>query len=140
MKHIKIFESWHTTEVCPRCKGTGHVGMSKHQSIETILRKGTDKQFLDYIGDGDFIENAAELFKERPIFSIRIAKLVAALNLTREQIKPIIEKTEKEFDEVEDAFSELEKGDTPIFSSEQSRKMKDMIRDRSEILAILRGR
>jgi uncharacterized protein YgfB (UPF0149 family) len=138
MKHIKIFESWHTTEVCPRCNGTGHVGMSKHQSIENILIKGTEKEFLDYIDDADFVENAADLFKKNGVYTVKIAKLDAALGLTREKLQDIIKETNDRMDDMQELLDTGE--EEKRYRSEDIEKIKDILKNRAEVLAILRGR
>lgn len=138
MKHVKLFESWHKVEVCPKCNGTGHVGTSKQRSIENILKKGTEKEFLDYIGDADFVENAADLFKKNGVYTIKNAKLVAALGLTREQLQDIIKETNVVMDNMQKLLDMDE--EKKLYRQEDIEKMEDVLKNRAEILAILRGR
>jgi predicted DNA-binding protein YlxM (UPF0122 family) len=142
MKHVKLFEGWHTTEVCKACKGTGRVGPSKKQSIENMIKNGTEKQFLDYIDDGDFVENAAELFKERGVYTLELAKLVAALNFTREQMQDIIKTTEKGIEGIEYALKLGSQGALPFHLKPEEKliKIKNLIKNKAEILSILRGK
>ena len=139
MKHVKLFESWHKVEVCSKCNGTGHVGLSTGQSILNILTKGTEKEFLDYIDDGDFVENAADLFKEMGVYSIRNAKLVAALGLTREELQGIIKTTVDHMDDLEYAIDANKRAENPFPLSTQE-KLENLLKNKAEILAILRGR
>ena len=136
MKHVKLFESWHKVEVCPECKGTGHVGPSKQKSIENIVIKGTEKEFLDYIGDADFVENAADLFKKNGVYTIKNAKLVVALDLTREQLQDVIKATNDGMDDFQELLDNTDVG----FSQGDTEKIKDVLKNRAEVLAILRGR
>jgi len=138
MKHVKLFESWHKVEVCSKCNGTGHVGKSKQRSIENILIKGTEKEFLDYIDDADFVENAADLFKKNGVYTIKNAKLVAALGLTREQLQDIIKETNNVMDNMQELLDMAE--EEKRYHSEDIEKIKDILKNRAEILAILRGR
>lgn len=138
MKHVKLFESWHKVEVCSKCNGTGHVGTSKQRSIENILKKGTEKEFLDYIGDADFVENAADLFKKNGVYTIKNAKLVAALGLTREQLQDIIKETNVVMDNMQKLLDMDE--EKKLYRQEDIEKMEDVLKNRAEILAILRGR
>jgi hypothetical protein len=138
MKHVKLFESWHKVEVCSKCNGTGHVGTSKQRSIENILIKGTEKEFLDYIDDADFVENAADLFKKNGVYTVKIAKLVAALGLTREQLQDIIKETNDGMDDMQELLDTGE--EEKRYRSEDIEKIKDILKNRAEVLAILRGR
>jgi len=142
MKHVKLFESWHKVEVCPECNGTGHVGPSKGQSIKNILTKGTEKEFLDYIDDGDFVENAADLFKKMGVHTLRNAKLVAALGLTREELQGIIKTTVDHMDDIEYTIDANKMSEKPfsLLPQENIEKLKNVLKDKAEILAILRGR
>lgn len=144
MKHLKLFENWHDVEVCKSCNGTGHTG-SKEKSISKIIRYGTEKEFLDYIGDGDFVENAANLFKKTGVYLVKNAKLVAALGLTREQLQDIIKTTEEAFDDLQDVLKDLNSDartdeDDPHPLQKEKGKMESTLKNKAEVLAILRGR
>jgi hypothetical protein len=139
MKHLELFESWHNATTCSHCKGTGMVGQSKKQSIESILRNSTTEHFMEFLDDEDFVENAVDLFKERGVFSLRVAEMVASLKLSREDIEDIIEITEEGFDDMEGILDSLGDG-TKGVGEKELKKMKDTIRDKARILSTLRGR
>jgi len=141
MKHVKLFESWHKVEVCKDCKGTGYVGLSKKESIENMIKNGTTKQFLDYIDDGDFVENAADLFKEKGVYTLELAKMVAALNFTREQMQDIIKTTEYGFEQFEYILKLDSEENLPYLKhGDKLTRIKNVLKNKAEILAILRGR
>ena len=144
MKHIKLFESWHKVEVCSKCNGTGHVGLSKERSIQSILKKGTEKEFLDYIEDADFVENAIDLFKKSGVYTTKNAKLAVALDPTREQLQDIIKATNDGMDSFQELVDtdreELGKVKIGSFPPEQMEQVRDLLKNKAEVLAILRGR
>ena len=136
MKHVKLFESWHKVEVCSKCNGTGHIETSKQKSIENIVMKGTEKEFFDYIDDADFVENAADLFRKNGVYTTKNAKLVVALDLTREQLQDVIKATNDGMDDFQELLDNTDVG----FSQGDTEKIKDVLKNRAEVLAILRGR
>jgi hypothetical protein len=139
MKHLELFENWHITKVCDKCNGTGQVG-TKQQSIEKILNGGTKKQFLDYIGDVDFMKNAIDLFRERGVHTVKAAKLVAALDLTRDEMQDIIRSTVREFDFFENVMHNSTAYDVTMSVNKSYEELERIIEDRPKVLAILRGR
>ena len=140
MKHLKIFESWHATtmaKVCPKCQGTGHIGPSKRETMENIIKNSTEKHFLEFIDDEDFVKNAADVFKEKGVFSVRTAKMLASLNLSHEEMQGIIKTTNDEIDSLEEILKKniMPKG---FLKEKEIEKLEEIVKDRAEILAALR--
>ena len=137
MKHIKLFENWHNPVICPDCGGTGFKkGTTKEESIAAIIKNGTAKDFMEYIGDDDFIEHAAKVFKNRGVYTIKSAEMVAALKLPDADLKKIIEETEEGYEDMKHLISN--EGLTKSLNVDAMATMKETMEQRKKVLAILR--
>ena len=135
MKHLELFESWHSGTVCSHCKGAGYIGPSKKESMKNIIKNSTEEHFLEFLDDEDFIKNAADVFKEQGVFSVRTANMLVALNLTHAEMQDIIKTTEDRIHDLE----EVSKMDVHMKGREKEiRKIEGIVKNKSQILAALR--
>jgi hypothetical protein len=86
------------------------------------------------------MKNAIDLFRERGVHTIKAAKLVAALDLTRDEMQDIIRSTDREFDFFENVMDNSGAYDVTMSVNKSYEELERIIEDRPKVLAILRGR
>lgn len=138
MKHISLFESWNNTEICTRCNGTGLIGPTKKQSVETLIKNVANdtkdsKDFMEYLADDEFKEHVIAVLKERGVYNLEMARMAVALKMNQDDLQKVISETIDRYETMEKIIN-----DDVIADKSKLDGMKKALALKAEVLDILR--